>query len=225
MKNILITFALGLFIQTSYAAEDEVMKFFNEQQELNLAIPAGTKIDSMHLIVSDKADFSATSTDTINKNILFSHGSPMVGFAGMTPYDAVRIDNLPFDREGDGTTVCTTAHQKLINGELNHKDFSDFACHSVVATAIGVTVSNAVYKEMRDRGIDKTSAKAVSYLSSFLAGAGAMTIKEKVYDRIYETADIGTGLVPLYESDDGFGLYYIGDLHDRKSIFMVVHFK
>ncbi len=225
MKKILPIILLGLMTQISFASDDEIMNFLNEKQGLNLAIPADHTIESMQVVVADKGDSTVTSTDTINKNIMFSHGSPMVGFAGMTPYDAVRIDNLVYDREGDGTTVCTTAHQKLINGELNHKDLSDFACHSVVATALGVTVSNAVYKEMRDRGIDKTSAKAVSYLSSAVAGVAAMTIKEKVYDRVYETADIGTGLVPLYESDEGFGVYYIGDLYKRKSIFMVVHFQ
>lgn len=225
MKILLVIIASALFFNSAFAADDEVMNFLNDEQKLNLALPAETNVESMQLIVSEKNLFERNSTDTINKNILFEHGSPMVGFAGMTPYEAVREDGLLFDREGDGTTVCTTAHQKLINGELNHKDISDFTCHSVVATAVGVTVSNAIYKSMRDQGFSKGVAKAVSYASAAIVGTGAMAAKEKIYDKIYETADIGTGLVPLYEADNGFGIYYIGDLHDRKSVFMVVHFK
>ena len=72
MKYLLLILTLGLITQTSFAAEDEVMKFLNEKQELNLAIPADIKIESMQLVVSDKNYFDNTSTDTINKNILFS---------------------------------------------------------------------------------------------------------------------------------------------------------
>lgn len=225
MKKLIIILTFGLMAQNSFAVEDEVMTFLNEQPELNLVIPSSSTIESMQMVVIDNSNSANVNSDTINNNLLFSHGRPMVGFAGMTPYDAVRIDNLDFDREGDGSTVCSVPHQRLINGELNNKDFSDFACHSVVATAIGVTVSNAVYKEMRERGISKGLAKAVSYASSALSGIGVMTLKEKVYDPVFETADIGTGLVPLYESENGFGIYYIGDLHARKSLFMVVHFQ
>lgn len=225
MKILFALMAILLFTEKTFAVDDEVMNFFNEEQKLNLAIPADTNIESMELVVTENDLFKRNPNDTINKNILFANGSPMVGLAGMTPYEAVREDGLLFDREGDGSTVCTTAHQKLINGELNHKDISDFTCHSVVATAVGVTVSNAVYANLRDQGFSKGLAKAVSYASAAIAGVGAMAAKEKIYDKIYETADIGTGLVPLYEADNGFGIYYIGDLYKRKSLFMVVHFK
>jgi hypothetical protein len=225
MKNLLIVLTLGLISQTSFAVEDEVLKYLNETEQLNLAIPAGSQIESVQIVVADKNLFERDTHDTINNNILFSHGSPMVGFAGMTPYEAVREDGLLYDRDGDGSTVCTKIHQKLINGEINHKDLSDFTCHSVVATAVGATVSNALYSELRDRGMNKGVAKALSYVSFAIAGVGSMVIKEKVYDRNYETADVGTGLVPIYESENGDGLYFIGDLHGRQSVFAVVHFK
>jgi hypothetical protein len=224
MRNIILLFVLALGTQTSFASSgDEVMNFLNEGQELNLSIPAESSIANVQIIVFDKS--SPKSKDTINNNLLDMNGRPTVGFVGMTPYEAVREDNQAYDREGSGSTVCDVPHQKLINGELNRKDVSDFACHSVVASAIGVTVSNAIYKHMRGNGNNQGLSKGVSYLSGALAGIATLSLKEKVYDVVYETADIGTGMVPLYESENGFGLYYIGDLGARKSIYMVVHFQ